>query len=105
MGVALLGLLILNVVSLGLLWRITGPQGGSQAAEFLMHELRFDATQRKAYWELIHQHRDQMRKLEFGEGAGGTFGCLMFDFAPRSRDTLTRGFLIGPTTLSLGKPR
>jgi periplasmic protein CpxP/Spy len=65
MGVALLGLLILNVVSLGLLWRITGPQGGSQAAKFLMHELKFDATQRKAYWELIHQHRDQMRKLEF----------------------------------------
>jgi len=30
----------------------------------------------------------------------------MFNFAPRSRDTLSRGFLIGgPTTLSLGKPR
>ena len=65
MGVALVVLLVFNVVSLGMLVRLTGPQGGSQAAEFLMHELKFDATQRKAYWELIHQHRDQMRKLEF----------------------------------------
>jgi hypothetical protein len=65
MGIALIGLLVLNMVSLGMLLRLTGPHGGSQAAEFLMHELKFDAAQRKAYWELIHQHRDQMRKLEF----------------------------------------
>jgi len=65
MGLALVVLLVFNLVSLGMLMRLTGPQGGSQAAEFLMHELKFDATQRKAYWELIHQHRDQMRKLEF----------------------------------------
>jgi hypothetical protein len=65
MGIALVGLLLLNMISLGMLLRLTGPQGGSQAAEFLMHELKFDATQRKAYWELIHQHRDQMQNLEF----------------------------------------
>ena len=65
MGITLVVLLVFNLVSLGMLMRLTGPQGGSQAAEFLMHELKFDATQRKAYWELIHQHRDQMRKLEF----------------------------------------
>ena len=32
-----------------------------------------------------------------GEG-GGEFGCLMLNFAPRLRDTLSRGFWIGPTS-------
>ena len=37
-----------------------------------------------------------------GQGAGeGDFGCLMFNFAPRSRDTLTRGFLIEKRLLTL----
>jgi hypothetical protein len=41
----------------------------------------------------------------WGRVGEGNFGFRISDFAPRSRDTLSRGFLIGPTTLSLGKPR
>jgi hypothetical protein len=32
-------------------------------------------------------------------------GFVILNFSPHSLDTLTRGFWIGPTTLSLGKPR
>ena len=70
MGIALVLLLILNFVSLGMLWKMSSPENGrpprpSEAADFLMRELQFNEVQRKHYHGLIMQHRKQMRRLEF----------------------------------------
>lgn len=69
MGIALVLLLILNFISLGLLWKMSSPQNGrpsrpSEAADFLMRELKFNEVQRKYYQGLILQHRKQMRRLQ-----------------------------------------
>jgi periplasmic protein CpxP/Spy len=68
MSLALVLLLVLNVVTLALLWRMNAAPGRpprpSAAAEFLMRELQFQPTQREQYRQLITEHRQQMHELE-----------------------------------------
>lgn len=69
-----ISLLLINIGTLAFLWmsqrrpRPGGPEeGGRTIATFIIHELGFSPAQEKAYMELVHQHRQQMRFHEEAE--------------------------------------